>query len=80
MDGGMDGWMNQWMDDERMDVWMENELMAWLRILLWLHVNIAANTVPTEAINSIATAISTLPDTAVTSAYATAKAGPLLAK
>ena len=36
--------------------------------------------VPTEAINSIATAISTLPDTAVTSEYATAKVGPLLAK
>jgi hypothetical protein len=48
--------------------------------LLWLHVNIAANTVSTEAINSTATAISTLPDTAVTSAYATAKAGPLFAK
>ena len=34
----------------------------------------------TEAINSTAKAISTLPDTAVTLAYATAKAGPLLAK
>ena len=41
----------------------------------------AANTVSTEAINSKATAISTLPDTAFTSAYAAAaKAGPLLAK
>ena len=37
-------------------------------------------TVSTEAINSTATAISTLPDKAVTSAYATAKAGLLLAK
>ena len=46
-------------------------------MLLWLHGNIAANT---EAINSTATVISTLPDTAVTSAYATAKAGPLLDK
>ena len=45
-----------------------------------LHVNIAANTVSTKAINSTATAISTQPDTAVTSAYTTAKAGPLLAK
>ena len=45
-----------------------------------MHVNIVANTASTEAINSTATAISTLPDTAVTSAYATAKAGPLLAK
>ena len=51
-----------------------------LRILLWLHVNITANTVSTAAINSRATAISTLPISAVTSAYATAKAGPLLAK
>ena len=40
----------------------------------------ASITVSTEAINSTATSISTLPDTAVTSAYATAKAGPLLAK
>ena len=32
----------------------------------------AANTVSTEAINSTATAISTLPDTAFTSAYAAA--------
>ena len=40
----------------------------------------AANTVSTEAINSTATAISTLPDTAFTSAYAAAKAGPLLEK
>ena len=34
----------------------------------------------TEAINSKDTSISTLPDTAVTSAYATIKAGPWLAK
>ena len=40
----------------------------------------AANTVSTEAIHSTALATSTLPDTAVTSAYATAKAGPLLSK
>ena len=39
-----------------------------------------AYTASTEAINSTATAISTLPDTAVTSAYATAKVGQLLAK
>ena len=70
--------MNQWMDDGWMDGWT-NGYDYWLRILLWLHVNIAANTVSTEAINYTATAISTLPDTAVTSAYATAKAGPLLA-
>ena len=45
-----------------------------------MHVNIVANTASTEAINSTATSIYTLPDTAVTSAYPTAKAGPLLAK
>ena len=40
----------------------------------------AANTASTEAINSTATAISTFSDTTVTSAYATSKAGPWLAK
>ena len=40
----------------------------------------AANTASTKSINSTATAISTLTDNAGTSAYATAKAGPLLAK
>ena len=65
MDGCKDGWLNYWL---------------WLRMLLWLHVNIAAKTASTEAINSTATAISSMPDTAVTSAYATAKAGPLLDK
>ena len=40
-----------------------------------MHVNIAAKTASTEAINSTAKAISTLPDTAVT-----AKAGHLLPK
>ena len=44
-----------------------------------LHINIAANTASTEATNSTAISISILPYTAVTSAYATAKAGPLLA-
>ena len=58
MDGCKDGWLNQWL---------------WLWILLWLHVNIAAKTASTEAINSTAKAISTLPYTALASAYATAK-------
>ena len=40
-----------------------------------MDVNIAANTASTEAINSTAKAISTFPDTAVTSAYATATPG-----
>ena len=43
----------------------------WLRLLLWLHVNIAPYTASTEAINSTATAESTLAATAVTPAYAT---------
>ena len=47
---------------------------------MWLHVNIATNKPSTETINSTGTAISTLPDTAVPAAYATAKAGPLLAE
>ena len=47
---------------------------------MWLHVNIAANTASTEAINYTATAGSTLPATSVTAAYAIAAAGPLLAK
>ena len=65
MDGFNDGWLNYWLC---------------LRIVLWLHVNIAVNTVSTEAINFTATAISSLPDTAVNSAYAYAESGPFLAK
>ena len=47
---------------------------------MWLHVNILANTASTDAINSTVRSISTLPNTAVTAAYATAKAGTLLVK
>ena len=74
MDESIDGWWVNGCKDEWLNQWL------WLQILLWLHVNIAAKTASTEAINSTATAISTSPDTAVTSAYASAKAGPLLAK
>ena len=48
--------------------------------MLWLCVNIAANTSSTQAITSTATAGVTLAAIAVTTAYATAASDPLLGK
>ena len=53
------------------------ELMAMVRLLLWLRVTIAAKTSSTEVINFTARAGSSLAATAVTAAYATAAANPL---
>ena len=77
----MVGWISQWMN-ERMDGCMDGglNLWLWLWLLLWLRVNIAAYTYSTEAINSTATAGSTLTATEVPAAYATAAADPLLGK
>ena len=72
MEGWTDGRMNQWIDDRWMDVRMDGETNGFF--------NLPAKTASTEAINYTATSISTLPNIAVTSAYATAKAGLLLAK
>ena len=66
MNGCMYGWM------------VKKLLLLWL--LLWLRVNISANTDSTEAINSPAIAGSTLAATAATAAYATGAADPLLGK
>ena len=59
-----------------MDAWMD----VWLQLLLWLRVNIAANTFSTQAFHFTATAAFTLAATAVTAAYDTASEDPLLGK
>ena len=62
------------------DGWMAVRMDGWTNGSGFEYCYRCMSTASTEAINSTATAISTLPDTAVTSAYTTIKAGPWLAQ